>query len=41
MDPVTLFEYERYPYEKANRDAFIGKKLYLSEATIAFIEELK
>jgi 5-methylcytosine-specific restriction enzyme subunit McrC len=40
MDPVTLFEYERYPYEKANRDAFIGKKLYLSEATIAFIEEL-
>lgn len=40
MEPVTLFEYERYSYEKHSCDAFIDKKLYLSESTITYLEEL-
>lgn len=40
MPIITLFEYRKYPYEKAECDSFEDSKLYLSESTIAFLEEL-
>jgi len=40
MQSVTLFEYQRYPYECSERDEFKEGTLYLTERTLTLMEEL-
>jgi 5-methylcytosine-specific restriction enzyme subunit McrC len=40
MPTVTLFEYKKYPYKIAPCDSFNNDILYLSENTVAFLEDL-